>query len=122
MARYIDGFVIPVPTANLDDYRRLAEQASAVWKEHGALDYWECVGDDLDSEAAGMVSFATIAQAKPDETVIFAWVVFASREARDAVNAKIMADPRMREMMDPDKPIFDWKRMAYGGFRELVHA
>lgn len=122
MARYIDGFVIPVPTANLDDYRRLAEQASAVWKEHGALDYWECVGDDLDSEAAGMVSFATIAQAKPDESVIFAWVVFASREARDAVNAKIMADPRMREMMDPDKPIFDWKRMAYGGFRELVHA
>lgn len=120
MNRYIDGFVIPIPKDRIEDYRRLAAQAAAVWKEHGALDYWECVGDDLDTKE--MVSFTQLAQAGPDETVIFAWVVFASREHRDQANVKIMADPRLKDMMDPNKPIFDHKRMAYGGFKELVHA
>jgi len=120
MARYIDGFVIPLPKDRIEDYRRVAEKAALVWKEYGALDYWECVGDDLD--AAGMVSFPQLAQAGPEETVIFAWVVFESRQQRDQANEKIMADPRLQEMMDPDNPIFDYKRMAYGGFKELVHA
>lgn len=120
MGRYIDGFVIPVPKDRIEDYRRVAEQASKVWKEHGALDYWECVGDDL--AVKDMVSFPQLAQAGPDETVVFAWVVFESREHRDRANERIMADPRLKEMMAADKPTFDYKRMAYGGFRELVHA
>lgn len=120
MGRYIDGFVIPVSKDRLDDYRRVAEQASLIWKEHGALEYWECVGDDLDVQ--DMVSFRHLAQAGPDETVVFAWVVFESREHRDRANEKIMSDPRIAEMIDPAKPIFDYKRMAYGGFKQLVHA
>jgi uncharacterized protein YbaA (DUF1428 family) len=120
MSRYVDGFVIPVPKDRIEDYRRVAEQAAAVWKEYGALDYWECVGDDLDVK--DMVSFRQLAQAGPEETVIFAWVVFESREHRDRANEKIMADPRLKEMMDPNRPIFDYRRMAYGGFQELVHA
>ena len=120
MGRYVDGFVIPVPKDRLEDYRRMAEQAAQVWKEHGALDYWECVGDDL--AVADMVSFPQLAQAGPDETVVFAWVVFESREHRDRANEKIMADPRLKGMMDADRPVFDHRRMAYGGFRELVHA
>ncbi len=120
MGRYIDGFVIPVPKDRIEDYRRMAEKAALVWKEYGALDYWECVGDDLGGP--GMVSFPQLAQAGPDETVVFAWVVFESREHRDRANEKIMADPRLSGLMDPDRPIFDSRRMAYGGFRELVHA
>lgn len=120
MSRYIDGFVIPLRNDRVEDYRIIAEKASVIFKEHGALDYWECVGDDLDAKE--MISFRQLAQAGPDETVIFAWVVYASRESRDQANAKVMADPRMAEMMDPNKPIFDFKRMAYGGFKQLVHA
>lgn len=119
MGRYIDGFVIPVPKDHIEDYRRMAEKAAIVWKEYGALDYWECVGDDL--AVKDMISFPQLAQAGPDETVIFAWVVFESREHRDRANEKIMSDSRIAEMMDRDKPIFDYKRMAYGGFKELVH-
>ncbi|MEM8737796.1 MAG: DUF1428 domain-containing protein [Planctomycetota bacterium] len=121
MSRYIDGFVIPVPKDRIDDYRRTAEKASTVWKEHGALDYWECVGDDLVA-MEGMIGFKQLADAKDDETVVFAWVVFESREARDEANKKIMADPRLKDMMDPENQVFDCKRMAYGGFKQLVHA
>lgn len=120
MARYIDGFVIPLAKDRVEDYRLVAEKASSIWKEHGALDYWECLGDDLTVE--GMVSFSQLAQAGPEETVIFAWVVFESREQRDLANQKIMADPRIQEIIGSDRPLFDCKRMAYGGFRELVHA
>jgi uncharacterized protein YbaA (DUF1428 family) len=120
MSRYVDGFVIPVPKDRIEDYRRVAEKAALIWKEHGALDYWECVGDDL--AAKDMVSFPQLAQAGPEETVVFAWVVFESREHRDRANEKIMADPRLKEMMANDKPTFDYRRMAYGGFKELVHA
>jgi len=118
--RYVDGFVIPLARDRIDDYRRLAEKAAPIWKEHGALDYWECVGDDLDVE--GMISFPELAKAGPDETVVFAWVVFESREARDKANEKIMADPRMAELMAPNQHPFDCERMAYGGFKTLVHA
>jgi uncharacterized protein YbaA (DUF1428 family) len=120
MGRYVDGFVIPLRKDRVEDYRRVAEQASKVWKDHGALDYWECVGDDLHVE--GMVPFPQIIQAGPDETVVFAWVVFESREHRDKANEKIMNDPRLNEMMDPANPVFDYKRMAFGGFNVLVHA
>jgi uncharacterized protein YbaA (DUF1428 family) len=117
MTRYVDGFVIPIAKSRIDDYRLVAEKAAKIWKEHGALDYWECIGDDMD-----VMSFPQLANVTPDETVIFSWVVFASREARDAANARIFADPRMTEMMDSSNQIFDCKRMAYGGFRQLVHA
>ncbi|KAB2889597.1 MAG: DUF1428 domain-containing protein [Desulfobulbaceae bacterium] len=119
MGKYIDGFVIPLPRGKVDEYRRIAEKAGEIWKEHGALDYWECLGDDL--EAKDMVSFRKAADAGEDETVVFSWIVFASREDRDRVNAAIMADPRIKEMMGEDSEPFDCKRMAYGGFRELVH-
>ncbi|MBX3630159.1 MAG: DUF1428 domain-containing protein [Nitrosomonas sp.] len=120
MNRYIDGFIIPVPTARIDDYRNMAEKAAQIWKEHGALDYWECIGDDMDVQDT--LSFPQLANIKPGETVIFAWVVFESREARDSANVKIFEDPRVKEMMDSSDQIFDCKRMAYGGFKPLVHA
>lgn len=119
MSRYVDGFVIPIPKNKIDEYRKVAAIAGKIWKEHGALDYWECLGDDL--EVKDMVSFPQLAGIGADETVVFSWIVYASREQRDEVNAKIMADPRIKEMCDPDNPPFDCKRMAYGGFRELVH-
>ena len=120
MAYYIDGFVLPVRRDRLDEYKRIAESAAEIWKEHGALDYWECLGDDLDVE--GTRSFLDLVAAADDEAVVFAWVVFESREARDAANEKIMADPRMADLIDPSNPIFDSKRMAYGGFQALVRS
>ena len=119
MNRYIDGFVIPIPKSKIDEYRKVAEVAGKIWKEYGALDYWECLGDDL--EVKDMVSFPQLTNIGADETVVFSWIVYESREQRDQINAKIMADPRIKEMCDPDNPPFDCKRMAYGGFRELVH-
>ena len=118
MAHYVDGFVLPIPRDRLDEYKRVAEAAAKIWKAHGALDYWECVGDDLNAEHTR--SFTDMTNATDDETVIFAWAVFASREARDAANGKIMADPRMADIMNPENPIFDCKRMAHGGFKEMV--
>lgn len=118
MGRYVDGFVIPIRKDRVEDYRLMAEKAAAIWREHGALDYWECVGDDLDVE--DMVGFPKMAQAGPDETVVFSWVVFESRAHRDEANAKIMADPRLQEMMATDNPPFECQRMAFGGFNVLV--
>ena len=118
MAKYVDGFVLPVARENVEKYRALAEKASEIWKEHGALDYYECVGDDLQIE--NMLSFNTISGVSEDETVIFAWIVFESREHRDEVNALVMSDPRLQEDMEDAKNIFDFKRMAYGGFKTLV--
>mgnify|MGYP002778696438 CR=1 FL=1 len=118
MSKYIDGFVLPVPTENLEKYRELAQKAGAIWKEHGALEYIEAVGDDLDAE--NMASFKTIAGTKEDETVIFAWIVYESREDRDRINAAVMEDPRLKEDMEKHKGIFDFKRMAYGGFKSIV--
>jgi uncharacterized protein YbaA (DUF1428 family) len=120
MSNYIDGFVIPLRKDKIEDYRVIAEKAGAIWREYGALDFYECIGDDL--EVKDMVSFPQLASAGPDETVVFSWIVYQSREHRDEVNAKVMADPRLADMMDPANSPFDCKRMAYGGFKELVHA
>ena len=120
MSGYIDGFVLPLPRDRVDDYRRIAEAAAQIWRAHGALEYWECVGDDLWIDGAR--SFADLVGASDRETVVFAWALFASREARDAANAKIAADPAVAGLIDPSNPPFDMARMAAGGFRPLVHA
>jgi len=118
--RYVDGFVLAVPKKNLQAYVRIARKAGKVWREHGALDYKECVGDDLKSKFC--VPFPRIMKTKPGETVMFSYIVFKSRKHRDTVNAKVMKDSRLAEMMDPKKMPFDLKRMAYGGFKVLVDA
>lgn len=120
MSHYVDGFVIPLPKNQIEAYRQIAEQAGKIWKEHGALEYYECVGDDL--EVKDMVSFPRIADAKADETVAFSWILFESREHRDAVNEKVMNDPRLKKMMEDEHMPFDCQRMAYGGFRTIVEA
>lgn len=117
MAHYVDGFVVPVPKARLDEYRLLAEKAGAVWMEYGALDYRECVAEDV--KPGELTSFPKSLMLKEDETVIFAWIVYASREARDRINAQVMADPRLSGMDADDMP-FDAKRMFWGGFTTLV--
>ena len=116
MARYVDGFVIPVPKRNIQVYRRVARKAGKVWIEHGALEFRECVGDDL----KGTPPFTRAARARSGETVFFSWIVYKSRAHRDRVNAKVMKDPRLADMMDPKAMPFDAKRMVYGGFRMLV--
>lgn len=116
---YVDGFVLPVPKSNLDSYRRLATKASEIWKEHGALEYRECVGEDLNTEGMG-TPFPRALGVSPDETVVFAWIVYESREHRDQVNQNVMADPRMSEM--PEDMPFDVDRMLYGGFEAVVEA
>lgn len=120
MPSYVDGFVIPVPKANIEVYKRVAKKASKVWKDHGALAYFECVGDDLDVK--DMTPFPKLAKAKEDEVVIFSWAVFRSRKDRDKANMAIMSDPRMAGMMEGCKDIFNPKRMAYGGFKVIVEA
>lgn len=119
---YVDGFVIPVPKKNVEAYRRIARKAGKVWKEHGALEYRECVGDDLKIKgmAAMMTMFPKAARARPNETVIFSWIVYKSRAHRDRVNAKVMKDPRLVDMMNGEAMPFDTKRMVYGGFRTIV--
>ena len=116
--RYVDGFVLPVPKKNLQAYRRIAQKAGKVWREHGALEYRECVGDDLDVKMG--VSFPRRIRLKPGETVVFSWIVFKSRAHRDRVNAKVMKDARLAKMMDPKAMPFDVKRMVYGGFKIVV--
>ena len=118
MANYIDGFVLPVQIDRLNDYKRLAEVVAEIWKEHGALDYQEYFGDDLFLE--GTRSFTDLVAATEDETIVFGWVVFDSREARDLANEKVAADPRMADLIDSSNSGFDAKRMAYGGFQPLV--
>jgi uncharacterized protein YbaA (DUF1428 family) len=112
--------VIPLQKDKISLYRTMAEKACRIWKEHGALEFRECVGDDL--EVKDLVPFPKLAGAKLDETVIFSWIVFESRESRDRVSAKVMADPRIKEMCDASNSPFDFKRMAYGGFKVLVDA
>jgi len=116
--KYVDGFVLPIPKKNLRAYRRMAELGKKVWRDHGALEYRECVGDDL--SAKGLVSFPRMARLKRGETAVFAYIVFKSRAHRDRVNAKVMKDPRLAKMMDLKSMPFDMKRMAYGGFKVLV--
>ena len=118
--KYVDGFVLPIPKKNLATYRRMAQKAGKVWREHGALEFRECVGDDLKTKRVR--SFPGMIKPKPGETVVFWWIVFKSRAHRDAVNAKVMKDPRLAKMMDSKSMPFDSKRMVYGGFKALVDA
>jgi uncharacterized protein YbaA (DUF1428 family) len=114
---YVDGFVLAVPRRKLQAYRRLSQSAGRVWRQHGALEYRECVGDDLKVKMG--VPFPRLAKVKAGETVVFSWIVFKSRTARDRVNAKVMKDPRITKTMNKPMP-FDVKRMAYGGFKVIV--
>jgi len=115
---YVDGFVVPVPKKNVAAYRRMSTKAGKVWREHGALEYRECAGDDLKVKMGA--SFPRMANVKSGETVFFSWIVYKSRAHRDQVNAKVMKDPRLAKMMDPGAMPFDSKRMVYGGFEVLV--
>jgi uncharacterized protein YbaA (DUF1428 family) len=121
--KYVDGFVIVVTEENVPAYRKMAETGARIWMKHGALEYFECVGDDLIphmGETPG-ISFPKMAKAKAGETVIFSFIVYKSKAHRDAVNAKVMADPAMQDPAWKDMPMpFDMKRMAYGGFSVLV--
>lgn len=120
MERYVDGFLIPIAKDKVSKYREIAQKAGKIWKELGALEYYECVGDDLDIEE--MVSFKKAANTSEKETVIFSWIVYESKEQRDRINEAVMNDPRMKEMMESEDPdIFDYRRIAYGGFKTLVN-
>jgi uncharacterized protein YbaA (DUF1428 family) len=118
MPRYVDGFVVPVPTGNLDAYRRMARKAGKIWKEYGALEYVESVADDV--KPGKVTSFPQAVKLKPDETVVFSWIVYKSRAHRDSVNAKVMKDPRLAPMMDPKAMPFDGRRMFWGGFKTML--
>lgn len=118
MSQYVDGFVVPVPKKNLAAYRRMARQAGKVWMEHGALHYMECVGDDV--KPGKLTSFPQSVMLQDGETVVFSWIVYASRKARDRINAKVMADPRLAAMMSGKDMPFDGKRLIYGGFKSMV--
>lgn len=112
---YVDGFILAVPKAKIEDYKKLARTAGEVWKEYGALDYVECIGDDV--PYGELTSFPRAVQAKEDEIVIFAWITYESRQQRDAINAKVMSDPRLQSSKDVP---FDGKRMIWGGFQSFV--
>ncbi|HEX5755286.1 MAG TPA: DUF1428 domain-containing protein [Arenimonas sp.] len=115
---YVDGFVVPVPLDKLAEYRKIARLAGKVWREHGALEYKECVADDVQS--GKRTSFPQSVKLKEGETVFFSYIVYKSRKHRDQVNAKVMADPRLAAMMDPKKMPFDGKRMFWGGFKVFL--
>jgi uncharacterized protein YbaA (DUF1428 family) len=114
---YVDGYVLPVPKNKLQAYRKIAQKAGKIWREHGALEYRECAGDDLNIKFG--IPFPKLMKTKPGETVVFSWVVFKSKAHRDKVNAKVMKDPRIANM-GPETMPFDCKRMVYGGFKVLV--
>lgn len=120
MARYVDGFVLPVPSKNVAAYRRMAMKAARIWHEHGALEYRECIGDDLAVKFG--LPFPRGIKTKPGETVVFSYIVYGSRAHRDAVNARVMKDPRIGGLCDPKAMPFDCKRMLYGGFKSIVAA
>jgi uncharacterized protein YbaA (DUF1428 family) len=115
---YVDGFIVPVPKRKVDAYRRISQKAGKVWRDHGALEYRECVADDV--KVGKHTSFPRSVKRKPGETVFFSWIVFKSRAHRDRVNAKVMKDPRLAPMMNPGAMPVDGKRMIYGGFKVLV--
>src|ERR1051326_1684151 len=117
---YVDGYVLPVPKKNIEVYRRIAQKAGKIWRDHGALQYIECVGEDLNVKWG--VPFTKTIKTKPAETVIFSFVIFKSRAHRDKVNAKVMKDKRLSQMMENSPMPFDCKRMVYGGFKVIVDA
>ena len=114
---YVDGFLLPVPTKKMPQYLKMARVAGKVWRDHGALDYKECAGDDMDVKLG--LPFPSALKTRPDETIVFSYIVYKSRAHRDQVNKKVMADPRMNMDANPDMP-FDMKRMCYGGFKVIV--
>jgi len=114
--RYVDGFVLPIPKKNAAAYRRMAQKAGKIWREYGALEYRECIADDV--KPGKHTSFPQSVKLKPGEVVWFSWIVYKSRKHRDRVNAKVMADPRLK--MSPESMPFDGKRMIYGGFETRV--
>ncbi len=118
MAKYIDGFVLPVPKKNLPAYIRMARKAGKIWREHGALSYLESVADDV--KPGKLTSFPQSVKLKPGEVVVLSWIVYKSRAHRDRINKKVMSDPRLASMMDPKAMPFDGKRMFYGGFKSVV--
>lgn len=122
MENYIDGFVLPVPRIHLNEYKGIAEKVAEIWKEYGAIQYFEYVGEDLKLE--GTRSFVELVDMKEDEVIVFGWVIFPSKEIRDRANKQVPIDPRMAELIapltDPKRLIFDAERMVYGGFQPLV--
>jgi uncharacterized protein YbaA (DUF1428 family) len=122
MANYIDGFVLPIPRIHLNEYKSVAEKVAEIWKEYGALAYFEYVGEDLKLE--GTRSFIDVVDMKEDEVIIFGWVIFPSKEIRDSANKQVPTDSRIAELVapltDPKRLIFDAERMVYGGFQSLV--
>ena len=123
MENYIDGFVLPVPRIHLDEYKGVAEKVAEIWKEYGAIQYVECVGEDLKLE--GTRSFVEVVDMKQSDVIVFGWVIFPSKEIRDSANKKVLTDSRMKELVapltDPKRIIFNAERMVYGGFQPLVH-
>ncbi|MEX0589970.1 MAG: DUF1428 domain-containing protein [Xanthobacteraceae bacterium] len=115
---YVDGFVLPLPKKNVNEYQRIAKLASKVWRDHGALDYRECVADDI--SVGKRTSFPRSVKMKPGETVVFAWITYKSRKHRDRIMKKVMADRRLAKFMDPKKMPFDARRMFWGGFKTIV--
>ena len=118
MAVYVDGFLLAVPQDKMDVYRKIARKAGKIWREHGALEYRECVADDV--KPGKLTSFPQAVKLKDGEVVIFSWITYKSRKDRDHINAKVMADPRLQAMMTPEAMPFDGKRMMWGGFKTLV--
>jgi uncharacterized protein YbaA (DUF1428 family) len=119
---YVDGFLLAVPKKKLAAYRRMAAKAGKIWRAYGAIDYKECAGDDLKVKQGMGMSFTRPMKIRSGETVVFSYIVYKSRAQRDAVNRKIMTDPRLKDMCDPKNMPFDLKRMCYGGFKVLVDA
>jgi uncharacterized protein YbaA (DUF1428 family) len=115
---YVDGFVVAVPKKNVDAYRSLAKKAGKIWREYGALAFRECIADDV--KVGKWTSFPRAVKLKPNETVMFSYIVYKSRAQRDRINAKVMKDPRLAKMMNPKDMPFDGKRMIYGGFKVLL--
>lgn len=125
MERYIDGFVIPIPEGKLEDYKEMASTAGKIWMKHGALEYFECVGDDLDPDMGdtgmSITTFPQLMKTQPGETVLFSFIVYESREHRDEVNKKVMEDPEMKDGCVPENGMpFDPSKMAWGGFKTFV--
>ncbi len=117
---YVDGFVVPLPKTKVKAYQKIARLAGKVWREHGALEYFEFIGDDV--PVGKLTSFTRAVKLKPNETVVFSYIVYKSRSHRDKVNKKVMSDPRLAQMMNPKAMPFDTKRMIFGGFKQLVKA
>ena len=116
---YVDGYILPIPTNKVEAYREMATRAGQIWREYGALEYRECIAEDV--KAGQYTSFPQSVLLEEGETVFFSWIVFASRQERDAINAKVMNDPRLADLMDPENALFDVKRLIVGGFEMAVN-